>query len=186
MRCSPTPTRRSEVHLLSNGRYHVVRDQRRRRLQPLARPGRDALARGRHVRRLGHASATCADVATRRSLVNAWQPTLQPGRQATRRSSAGAGRVPPPRRPDRDAHRDQRLARGRHRAAPRHADQPLRGTPRPSRSPATRRSCWRTQPPDAAPSGVQQPVRADRTGPRPAGHPLHAPSALARRSRRPG
>ena len=37
-----------------------------------------------------------------------------------------------------------------------------------------------------AASGVQQSVRADRDRPRAAGHPLHAPAALARTSRRRG
>ena len=88
LRVFTTPnTPAPEVQLLSNGRYHVDDHQRRRRLQPLARPRGHALARGSDARLLGHVLLP----ARRRRAATFWstahQPTLQRGRQATRRSS---------------------------------------------------------------------------------------------------
>ena len=95
-----------EVHLLSNGRYHVMVTQRRRRLQPLARPGRHALARRRHARLLGHVllPARCRQ---RRFWSTAYQPTLKPADSYEAIFSRGPRRVPPPRRRDRHPHRDR-------------------------------------------------------------------------------
>ena len=53
---TPTP----EVHLLSNGRYHVMVTQRGRRLQPLAGPRGHPLARGSARATAGARSSTCA------------------------------------------------------------------------------------------------------------------------------
>ena len=71
------------------------RHQRRRRLQPLARSGRHALARGCHARLLGHASAICATWTAARFWSTAWQPTLKPAKTLRSDLHAGPGRVPP-------------------------------------------------------------------------------------------
>ena len=63
----------------------------------------------------------------------AYQPTLKQADRYEAIFSEGRGGVPPPRRRHRDAHRDQRLARGRHRAAPRAHHQPLADAARRSR-----------------------------------------------------
>ena len=65
-----------EVHLLSNGRYHVHGHRRGRRLQPLARPRGHALAGGPDARRLGHVLLPPRR-RERRVLVDAHQPTLR-------------------------------------------------------------------------------------------------------------
>ena len=107
-----------EVHLLSNGRYHVHGDRRRRRLQPLARPGRHALAGGPHAAIAGAPSVTSATRRPAAFWSAAHQPTLKPARQYEAIFSQAQAEFR--RRDDqmRDAHRDHRLARGRHRAAP--------------------------------------------------------------------
>ncbi len=91
----------------------------------------------------------------------------------------GPRRVSPPRPGHRRLHRDRRLARGRHRSAPPAPDQPRPHAAQHrahqlhrGRAGAARGRC-------AAP-GVQQAVRADRTGRRPARTAVHAPPTLAR------
>ena len=77
----------------------------------------------------------------------------------------GARRVPPPRQRLRDAHRDRRLAGGRHRAAPGPHHQPLAHAPH-DRGHELRRGRARAARRRRAAPGVPQPVRADRDRPR--------------------
>ena len=56
------------THLLSNGRYAVMLTAAGSGLQPLAGPGRDPLARGCHLRRLGLVSFSCG-TSQRRGVV---------------------------------------------------------------------------------------------------------------------
>ena len=132
-----------EVQLLSNGRYHVMVTQRRRRLQPLEGPGRHALARGRHARRLGQLLLP-ARRRQRRVLVDrapadaAQAPTdyeaiFTEGRAEFRRRDAR----------HRHAHRDRRLARGRHRAAPHPHHQPAAARAHDRGHQLLPRWCWR-------------------------------------------
>jgi cyclic beta-1,2-glucan synthetase len=76
-----------EVQLLSNGRYHVMVTNAGRRLQPLERPGRDALAGRPTCATPGAASATSATWKRRSFWSTAHQPTLTPAPNTTRRSS---------------------------------------------------------------------------------------------------
>ena len=128
---SPTPdTPTPEVHLLSNGRYHVM----------VTNAGggysrwRDlAVTRWREDATRDNWGTFCylRDVDSGAFWSTAYQPTLRAGTQRYEAIfTAGARRIPPPRRRDRDAHRDQRLARRRHRAAAHHAHQPLATRPR--------------------------------------------------------
>ena len=135
--------------------------QRRRRLQPLARPGRHALARRRHARLLGHASAICATSTAARS-------GPPPG---SRRSGAPKATRPSSRRRRaefrrrdrrlRHAHRNQRLARRRHRAAARHITNRSR-VRRTIELTSYAEVVLAAPAADAAHPGVQQSVRADR------------------------
>jgi cyclic beta-1,2-glucan synthetase len=98
MRCSriphpPVP----EVHLLSNGRYHVVISSAGRRLQPLARSGGHPLARGCHRDGWGNVCLS-ARSGDRRILVHRHQPTcahqrlrshLHPGARRVSATHAG-------------------------------------------------------------------------------------------------
>ena len=100
-----------EVHLLSNGRYHVV----------ITSAGggysrwRDlAVTRWRE-----DATRDCCGIVLlsarsgqRRPLVDRLAADAQAGQAVRSDLHAGPGRVPPQRRPDRHAHRNQRLARG--------------------------------------------------------------------------
>ena len=185
--CSRRPnTPAPEVQLLSNGRYHVM----------VTNAGggysrwRDlAVTRWREDATRDNWGTFCylRDVDERRSS----------GRPRTsRRSSAresyeaifseGARRVPPPRRRHRHAHRDRRLARGRHRAAPRAHHQP-------------RRARARTIEVTSYAEVVLAPPAADALHPafsnlfvqteivaRAPGDPLHAPAALGATSSRRG
>ncbi len=165
---TPSP----EVHLLSNGSYHVMATN--------AGGGysrwRDlAVTRWRE-------DATCDDYGTfiylrDRRTGRYWSATYQPTRQEARPPRGGlrpgAGGIPQARSRHRGAHRGQRLARGRRRDPPRHAHQPLR------RHPGDRGDELRGGGHGAAERGprpphVQQPLRADRdrartTGPSSAG-----------------
>ena len=156
--------------------------QRRRRLQPLERPRGHALARGRAPATTGARSATCA---TSRAASSGRPRTSRRCKRADALRGdllRGARRVPPPRRRLRDAHRDRRLARGRHRAAARAHHQPL-----------ARRA--RTIEVTSYAEVVLAPPAADALHPafsnlfvqteivaRAAGDPVHAPAALARRA----
>ena len=115
-----------EVHLLSNGRYHVVvtaagGGYSRWRDLAVTRwhedPTRDCWGTFCYLR----------DVETGEFWSTAHQPTLKQADELRGDLLAGPGRVPPPRRRHRDARRDQRLARGRHRAAPHQRHQPRQG-----------------------------------------------------------
>jgi cyclic beta-1,2-glucan synthetase len=158
---SAPPTRRRrgaaalQRHLSRHGH------QRRRRLQPLARPRGHPLARGPDARRLGQL------------LLPARRRDRQPsGRSRISRRSArvdplrghllaGPRRVSPPRPRHRDPRRDQRLARGRRRAAPREPHQP-RHDPADHRADQLRRGRARHARRRRRPPGVLQPVRPDR------------------------
>ena len=76
----------------------------------------------------GERSATSATSRRGEFWSTAHQPTLKQADELRGDLHPGPGRVPPPRRRHRHARRDQRLARGRHRAAADQHDQP-----RPSR-----------------------------------------------------
>ena len=144
---SPTPdTPAPEVHLLSNGRYHVM--------VTAAGGGYSRWSDLAVTRWREDATRDCwgtfcylRDVDERRVLVGGAPADAQDGGELRGDLLAGPRRVPPPRRRHRDAHRDQRLARGRHRAAPHQRHQPRRGRRARSSSPATPRWC---SPPPAA------------------------------------
>ncbi len=187
-RCASSPsadTPTPEVQLLSNGRYHVMVTQCRRRLQPLEGPRGHALARGRDARRLGQ---LLLPARRRRAASSGRRRTSRPG-SARRRYEAifSEGRAEFRRRDDghRHAHRDRRLARGRHRAAPRAHHQPQ---PRAAhdRGDELRRSRARAGGRRRAAPGVQQAVRADRNPRAAGGDPVHAPRRARRRMRRRG
>ena len=73
---TPSP----EVQLLVQRPLPRDGHQRRRRLQPLARPGRHALARRRHPRQLGHLLLHPRRCRRKSSGRAAFQPTLEPSR----------------------------------------------------------------------------------------------------------
>ncbi len=169
-----------EVHLLSNGRYHVMVTNAGggySRWKDLA------VTRWREDATRDGWGTFCylRDVDERRVLVDRVSADAQTRRTATRRSSRRRGPSSAAATAIRHAHRDRRLARGRHRAAPGPHHQSRSDAGGRSRSPATRRWCSPRRRGRAA-SGVQQPVRADRDRPRAAGDPLHAPAALGRRA----
>ena len=96
--------------LLSNGRYHVAVTSAgggysRWRDLAVTRWREDAT-------RDGYGSfCYLRDVDSGTLWSNAWQPTTKPTKALRSDLHASAGRVPPHRRPDRDVHPDQRLAR---------------------------------------------------------------------------
>ncbi len=113
-------TRDPEVHLLSNGRYHVMVTN----AAAATAAGRTSRSRaGAKTRRAtaGAPSATCATsraassgrprISRRRAPADHYEAIFSQGRAEFRRRDARA----------RDPHRDRRLARGRHRAAAGHA-----------------------------------------------------------------
>ncbi len=155
-------------------------DQRRRRLQPLARPGRHPLARGRHLRRLRHLHLP-ARPPHRALLVDRLSTHPAEARSLRGGLRPGARGIPQARPWHRSAHRDQRVARRRRRDPPRHAHQPVRRHPR-HRGDELRRGGHGAAERRPRPSHLQQPVRADRDPARPQGHPLPAASAHARRA----
>ena len=131
MRVFPDPdTPIPEVHLLSNGRYHVMVTNAGGGYSRWQRPGRHPLARGRHLRRLGHvhlparprpAASTGRPRTSRRcKQADALRGDLLQARAEFRRRDHG----------DRDAHRDQRVARRRRRDPPRPPHQPFADAPR--------------------------------------------------------
>ena len=108
------------------------------------------------------------DVASGEFWSTAHQPVGTPGRSLRGDILGGARRISPPRSRTRRAHRDRGLAGGRHRAAPDADRQPL------ARAQGHRDHELRRSRPGAAggrrqPSGVLQPVRADRNCPRRSG-----------------
>ncbi len=155
--------------------------QRGRRLQPLARTWRSRAGARTPPATAGARSATCATPPAGAFWSVALPADAAVRATATRRSSAGPRRVPPPRRGHRHARRDHRLARGRRRscggsrsptAAARRATIELTSL-RGGRARGRRRR-------PRAP-GVQQPVRADRAGP-----PTHQAILCTRRPRSAG
>ena len=130
----------------------------------------------------GARSATCATSTTGEFWSAAHQPTLRAGDQLRGDLLAGPRRVPPPRRRHRDARRDQRLARGRHRAAPGQPHQPRARRARTIELTSYAEVVLAHAGGRRGAPGVQQPVRADRARPRAPGDPLHAPAALGRRA----
>ena len=113
-----------EVHLLSNGRYHVV----------ITSAGggysrwRDlAVTRWREDATRDCFGTFCylRDLDSGALWSTAWQPTLKPAQTLPGDLHAVPRRVSPQRRPDRHAYRNQRIARGRHRAAADHDHQPI-------------------------------------------------------------
>ena len=178
-----------EVQLLSNGRYHVMVTQRRRRLQPLEGPRRHPLARRHHPRQLGHVLLPPRR-GERGVLVDRPSADAAAGRRATRRSSPRPGPSSAAAilgtgdaidthteivvSPEDDI--ELRRVRITNRVAQRRDD----------RADQLRRSGARPAGRRRAASGVQQSVRADRDHARAAGDRVHAPAALARRAGRPG
>ena len=151
-----------EVQLLSNGRYHVMVTNAG---GGYSRWNDLAVTRWRedaHARLLGQLLLP----ARRRRAARSGRPRTSrrcdARRRATRRSSR-EGRAEFRRRDDehRDAHRDHRLARGRHRAAPDARHQPL-GTRAHDRGHQLRRGRAGAAGRRRAAPRVQQPVRADR------------------------
>ena len=149
--------------------------QCRGRLQPLARPGRDALARGRHPRLLG-------SFCYLRDLDSGTSGRPPGSRRSsrpndTRRYSRSPAPSSAAATTHRHAHRNQRIARGRHRAAADHDHQPIRMS-------RTIEVTSYAEVVLAAPAArsvsprVQQPVRANRTRARSAGDHLYPPSAV--------
>ena len=155
--------------------------QRRRRLQPLARSRRHALARGPDARLLGHASATSATSTSGEFWSAAHQPTLKPAASYEAIFSQGRAEF---RRRDGDIETHVEISvspeddielrrvsltnRGRSRTHDR-ADELRRGG-----AGAAGSRCRA--------SGLQQPVRADRDRARATGDPVHAAAALGRRA----
>ena len=174
-RYSGPDTPAPEVQLLSNGRYHVVVTNT---------GGGFSRWRDLDVTRW-HEDATCdawgsfcyiRDVVTRRLLVNGLPAHAAVGRPVRGGVLGGARRVPREERPDRELHRNRRVAGGRCRTAPAPVDQ-LRRRAQDARGDQLRGDRPRRR---LAASGVQQPLRPDRSRTRTAGNPLHAAAALAR------
>ena len=155
-------------------------DPRRRRQQSLEGSRGHALARGRHLRRLGHVllSARRAERSVLVDGVPADREATGALRSDLQRSARG---IPPARRRRRDAHRDRGLAGGRHRAAPAPRHQPRAGATHPRRDELCRGRAVAPRRGRAAPR-VRQPVRADGDRPGAAGHPVHPAPALGPRT----
>ena len=134
--------------------------QRGRRQHALEGPRRHALARGRHLRQLGHVLLHPRHGERRILVDRAPADAAAPG--ALRGDlHRGARGVPPARQGLRVAHRDRRLAGGRHRAAAPAHHQPLADAAHDRRH-ELRGSRARARRGGRAASGVLQPVRADR------------------------
>ncbi len=160
-------------------------DGGRRRVQPLARSGRDALARRFHARLLGHVLLS-ARSGQRRILVRgpaaddqaASDPTRPSIRRAGRSSGGATGTST---RISKSASRPRTTSScaasritNRGRSPAHHRVDQLRG----GGAGAAGGGCGA--------SGVQQPVRSDGARSRAAGDSLHPPAALRRRSSRRG
>ena len=158
---TPTP----EVHLLSNGRYHVAvtaagGGYSRWRDLAVTRwhedPTRDCWGTFCYLR----------DVETGEFWSTAHQPTLKQADALRGDLLAGPRRIPPrATSDDRDARRDRRLAGGRHRAAPGQHHQP-RHDAADDRADELRRGRAGAAGGRRGPPGVQQPVRPDAARPR--------------------
>ena len=169
-----------EVHLLSNGRYHVMITNAG---GGYSRWKDIAVTRWREdtgLRQLGHVLLRPRR-GKRRVLVDSVSADAE-STEDLRSDFFGRARRVPLRRPRiRHAHGDRRFARGRYRAAARHHHQPFTDAPgdrchqlRGGGPGFTRRRC--------AASGIQQSFCADRDHPRAAGDSLHAAAPLPRRA----
>ena len=121
-----------EVHLLSNGRYHVVITSAgggysRWRDLAVTRWREDA------TRDCWGSFCYLRDLDSGAFWSTAWQPTLKPAKRYQAIFTQARAEFRRTRRPDRHAHRDQRLARRRHRAAADHDHEPLRSRRGPSK-----------------------------------------------------
>ena len=171
-----------EVQLLSNGRYHVMVTNAG---GGSSRWNDLAVTRWREDATCDHWGTFCylRDVASGEFWSTAHQPT-RPARRSLRgdllrrrapNSAAATTRsTRTPRSPSRprttsSCAGSRIINRSRVRGAR-------------SRSRATPKSSWRAPAADVSASRVQQPLRADRDRSGPAGDPLHAPAALARRA----
>ena len=176
--------RRPKLHLLSNGRYHVM----------VTNAGggysrwRDlAVTRWREDATCDNWGSFCylRDAASERVLVDGVSADAQAVGQLRGDLLRGARRIPPPRRRLRYPHRDQRLARRRHRAAAHHHHQ-HRALAQDHRSDQLRGGGPGPGGGRCAAPGVQQPVRADGAPAQRAGDSLHPPAALRARNVRRG
>jgi cyclic beta-1,2-glucan synthetase len=156
---TPSP----QVQLLSNGRYHVMVTNAgggysRWRDLAVTRwhedPTRDGWGSFCYLR----------DVGTGSFWSVAHQPTLATATRYEAIFSQGRAEFRRRRRHDRDPRRDQRVARGRRRAAPREPHQPRR-RPADDRADQLRGGRAGHAGRRRGPPGVLQPVRADRAGP---------------------
>jgi hypothetical protein len=145
-------------------------DPCRRRVRPMARPGRHALAGGRHARLVGYVRVSArprfGTLLVGRPSANAAQ-----GRSVRSGLRAGARGISPPRSRDRGVHRARGLAGGRRRDPSRHADEPL-ATSSLHRDHELRRSRLGAAERRSGASLLQQSVRDDRGARRPAGDPV--------------
>ncbi len=155
-------------------------DERRRRLQPLARHRDHALARGRDARRLGRVLLS-ARRRDRQSLVEYAASDPDRGRLFRSGVHGIVGGISPTPRRYRSAYADRRLARGRHRT-PSHPHHESRACRTFARCHELRRSRAGFGDRRFAASRVRQPVRSDRSAGRSRRDPRYAPAALERRS----
>ncbi len=155
------------------------RHQRGRRVQPMEGPGRHPLARGHDVGQLGDVLLPpgCRE---RRLLVRGAPARPAAGGPVRGRVLRGPRRVPRQGAPDRQLHRDRRVAGRRRRIAQAAPDQ-LRPHAPDDRGDQLRGSGAGFPGLGRAAPGVQQSLRPDRDCPRPARHPLREAPALARR-----
>ncbi len=179
-RCGSSPIRRAPSRGASALQWPVPRGghARRRRLQPLARPGRDALARRRDARLLGHVLLS-ARSGERRCLVDGVATDAQAGQALPGDLHPGPRRVSPRATSRIDTHteisvspeddielRRITITNRSEVAADDRSDQLCGGGPGPPG-------------PGPGPPGVQQPVRADGAGATD-GRPFSAPAGRAR------
>jgi cyclic beta-1,2-glucan synthetase len=169
-----------EVHLLSNGRYHVMATHAggsysRWRDLAVTRWREDATTDGWGT------FIYLRDRDSGKYWSTAYQPTLRRADHYEAIFVQGARRIPAARPGDRGAHRDQRVPRGRRRDPPRHAHQPV--VPHPShRGDELRGSGAGAVECRPGASRLQQSVRADRNPARAPGDPLHPAAPHAGRA----
>ncbi len=169
-----------EVHLLSNGRYHVMATHAggsysRWRDLAVTRWREDATSDGWGT------FIYLRDRDSGQLLVDRTSTDPAPCRSLRGDLRAGARRIPAARPGDRNAHRDQRVPGGRRRDPSRHAHQPVVAHP-PHRGDELRGSGAGAVECRPRASLVQQSVRADRNPARAAGDSLHAASPHAGRA----
>ena len=178
----PFPARSRSAHAPALERP-LRRDDHRRGLgiQPLARPRGHALARGRHLRRLGHLRLP-ARCAQRRRVVGGLSTERRRAGQLRGGVLRGSRRDRPARRNDHDDARGRGLARGRRRGAPRVDLEPRQPRPRDRADVVRRGRVGAARRRRGAP-GLLQAVRADGVRRRRRRAPGHAAAAVARRAR---